>query len=288
MFLHGATRCDLDAPTRGPMGGVEKGRDSYRYGGSTILSGQAGLPAHSPCGHLVGSRLASRRTDARGNVPSCPSQPTGSSSASCRYCRCRPCRRPRDRRSWARPPLSAAPSAAHPTLQLQRSGPTTYQRARWLLHMLRERTGDEVLWRGVRHYYARHMNGTASTDDFMRAMEEASGMDHAASSTSGSAKGAIPASRAHGSTMTLRAPSAWNSRRSRRQAILPCPWRFRFYGEGEPLPYRVATLETAGGRQTFAIPVSAPPIDARLDPAVRALFQADFRPSRPTPTGRLP
>ena len=41
--------------------------------------------------------------------------------------------------------------------------------------MLRERLGDERFWRGIRLYYARYLNATASTDDFMRAMEEASG-----------------------------------------------------------------------------------------------------------------
>ena len=53
----------------------------------------------------------------------------------------------------------------------------TYQKGAWVLHMLRERLGDEAFWRGIRLYYARYLNVTASTDDFMRAMEEASGDD---------------------------------------------------------------------------------------------------------------
>lgn len=53
----------------------------------------------------------------------------------------------------------------------------TYQKGAWVLHMLRKRMGDEAFWAGSQSYYARHMNGSASTTDFRRAMEEASGLD---------------------------------------------------------------------------------------------------------------
>jgi aminopeptidase N len=53
----------------------------------------------------------------------------------------------------------------------------TYQKGSWILHMLRGRMGDEAFWQGIRSYYARHMNGNATTTDFRVAMEEASGQD---------------------------------------------------------------------------------------------------------------
>jgi aminopeptidase N len=52
-----------------------------------------------------------------------------------------------------------------------------YQKGGWTLHMLRELVGDEAFWAGIREYYARHRNGSATTADFRRAMEEASGRD---------------------------------------------------------------------------------------------------------------
>ena len=36
---------------------------------------------------------------------------------------------------------------------------------------------EEPFWRGIRLYDQRHMNGTASTDDLRRAMEQVSGQD---------------------------------------------------------------------------------------------------------------
>ncbi|HJQ20082.1 MAG TPA: M1 family aminopeptidase, partial [Gemmatimonadaceae bacterium] len=57
------------------------------------------------------------------------------------------------------------------------TSPITYQKGAWTLHMLRERIGDDRFWAGIRDYYAQYRNGSASTTDFRRAMERASGQD---------------------------------------------------------------------------------------------------------------
>ena len=53
----------------------------------------------------------------------------------------------------------------------------TYLRGAWVLHMLRSLVGDEAWWTGIRAYYAEFYNGSATTEDFLRHMESASGMD---------------------------------------------------------------------------------------------------------------
>jgi aminopeptidase N len=53
----------------------------------------------------------------------------------------------------------------------------TYQKGGWTLHMLRGLLGDEKFWGGVRLYYSRYRDGSASTADFRLAMEEASGVE---------------------------------------------------------------------------------------------------------------
>ena len=170
----------------------------------------------------------------------------------------------------------------------------TYQKGAWVLHMLRGRMGDEAFWRGVRLYYARHMNGTASTDDFMQAMEEASATDHGAFFDQWLRQGGNP--RFEGSWEYDESAAAVRVELAQVQTTgdFAMPLEIGFYAEGEPLPYHVATLEIAGGgagaggSQSFVVPVSTRPAAARLDPNVRALFQADFRPSRPAHSGRLP
>ncbi len=53
----------------------------------------------------------------------------------------------------------------------------TYQKGSWTLHMLRGVVGPDAFQRGIRSYYQRHFNGSATTADFRRAMEEASGRE---------------------------------------------------------------------------------------------------------------
>jgi aminopeptidase N len=52
-----------------------------------------------------------------------------------------------------------------------------YQKGGWTLHMLRQQVGTPKFWAGIRLYYRRFRDRNASTDDFRRAMDEASGQD---------------------------------------------------------------------------------------------------------------
>ena len=52
-----------------------------------------------------------------------------------------------------------------------------YQKGAWILHMLRGMIGDEAFWTGIRSYYRAHQDGHATTADFRREMERASGKD---------------------------------------------------------------------------------------------------------------
>ena len=52
-----------------------------------------------------------------------------------------------------------------------------YQKAGWVLHMLRATMGTEKFWTGIREYYKRYRNLNASTDDFRQVMEQAADTD---------------------------------------------------------------------------------------------------------------
>jgi aminopeptidase N len=53
----------------------------------------------------------------------------------------------------------------------------TYRKGAWTLHMLRGVVGDEAFWSGLREYYRLYRDKNASTADFRRVMEEASGTE---------------------------------------------------------------------------------------------------------------
>jgi aminopeptidase N len=50
-----------------------------------------------------------------------------------------------------------------------------YQKAGWVLHMLRGLIGTDAFWSGIREYYRRYRNLNASTDDLRQVMEQAAG-----------------------------------------------------------------------------------------------------------------
>ncbi len=53
----------------------------------------------------------------------------------------------------------------------------TYQKGGWVLHMLKNKLGDEIFWRAIRTYYNEYKNGIASTADFQSVAAQVSGKD---------------------------------------------------------------------------------------------------------------
>lgn len=54
--------------------------------------------------------------------------------------------------------------------------PNAYQKGSWVLHMLRNKIGNDNFWNGIKAYYEDYKYRNASTDDFMEAMQTASGL----------------------------------------------------------------------------------------------------------------
>jgi aminopeptidase N len=53
----------------------------------------------------------------------------------------------------------------------------SYQKGAWVLHMLRNKTGDDIFRQGLRNYYKEFRDSIATTGDFRRIMEGVSGMN---------------------------------------------------------------------------------------------------------------
>ncbi|MBK9452469.1 MAG: DUF3458 domain-containing protein [Bacteroidetes bacterium] len=53
----------------------------------------------------------------------------------------------------------------------------SYEKGSWILHMLRDRVGDEAFFQGIKDYYAAFKFGNALSVDLENAMEKASGLD---------------------------------------------------------------------------------------------------------------
>ncbi|MDZ7632194.1 MAG: M1 family aminopeptidase [Gemmatimonadaceae bacterium] len=150
----------------------------------------------------------------------------------------------------------------------------TYQKGSWALHMLRQELGDDRFWAGIRDYYARHRDRTATTTDFRQAMERAGGRDLGAFFQQWLYRGGIP-----------KVEGTWSWDAGAKQVVI----ELRQTQAGEPfvLPIDVGITSAAGRQRTervqlsartarFTIAADAPPTAVELDPDVRLLMDARF------------
>jgi aminopeptidase N len=151
----------------------------------------------------------------------------------------------------------------------------TYQKGAWVLHMLRQRIGDDRFWAGIRDYYARHMNGTASTNAFRITMEQASGQDLAAFFDQWLYRGGIP-----------RLDGTWRWDAATREIVI----ELRQVQAGPAFALELDLMvEAADGATSMQriivgadptrlkISASARPRSVTLDPMTRALFAGGLR-----------
>ena len=145
----------------------------------------------------------------------------------------------------------------------------TYQKGSWVLHMLRQRIGDDRFWTGIRDYYARFKDANASTTDFRLAMERASGQDLTAFFQQWLYRGGVP-----------RVEGSWTWDAATKQVVVELAQSQP--GELFQLPVEIGITEAGGktrveraelsgrsGRFTFA--AEKEPEGLVLDPNVRLL-----------------
>ena len=142
----------------------------------------------------------------------------------------------------------------------------TYQKGSWTLHMLRGILGDEIFWNGIRSYYARHMNGSATTADYIRVMEETSGQDLKPFFDQWLYKPGA-----------LRIKGNWTYNPARKELVIQLdqvqtdgslftmPIQVATSLPGKPAPIR-KTVALTGKSNTFSIPLDVAPISVVLDP----------------------
>jgi len=155
----------------------------------------------------------------------------------------------------------------------------TYQKGAWVLHMLRGRMGDAAFRTGIRDYYARHMNGNASTDDFREAMESASGLNLDGFFDQWLHSGGNP--RLTGwweYDPSARAVRVELNQTQESGPTYDLPLEVGIHFDGEMLASVVEPIHVDGRFHRFVIPVEGQPSDVTLDPLVRTLFEADFGP----------
>ena len=156
------------------------------------------------------------------------------------------------------------------------TGAGTYQKGAWVLHMLRGVVGDDVFWAGIQDYYGQFRDRNATTDDFRRAMEEASGMD---------LSGFFQQWLYGGGALEYQGGWEYDAADGMVQIELD---QVQGAGYSFAMPVQVAitfgdgsvgdveVLHVDAVRNRFTIPVDQEPTSVVLDPDTWVLMQADF------------
>ncbi|MGD8895574.1 MAG: M1 family aminopeptidase [Acidobacteriota bacterium] len=153
------------------------------------------------------------------------------------------------------------------------TGPGTYKKGSWTLHMLRGVIGDTAFWDGIRDFYRRHRDGNASTADLRRAMEQASGRELGWFFDQWLRRGGMPTVRgrwAHDADSRM-------LRLDLEQAQPGPPFRLpievglEIAGEEDR---RLERIEVSRRRQSFSFPLERAPRSVVLDPRTFVLMDA--------------
>lgn len=153
------------------------------------------------------------------------------------------------------------------------TGAGTYRKGAWTLHMLRGLVGDEVFWSGIREYYRLYRDKNASTADFRRVMEEASGRELGWFFDQWLTRGGM---------LKVKARWSWDAaaralRLDLEQLQAAEPFRMpievaiEVAGEADR---RTERIELRDRRQSFAIPLDREPRSVVLDPRDLVLMDA--------------
>jgi aminopeptidase N len=153
------------------------------------------------------------------------------------------------------------------------SGPGTYKKGAWVLHMLRGVVGDPAFWAGIREYYRLYRDRNARTADFRRVMEESTGRDLGWFFDEWLTRGGM---------LKVRGGWAWDAaahalRLDLEQTQAAEPYRMPIevaVGAGGGSGPRTERIELDGRRQSFAIPLDGEPIAVSLDPRALVLMDA--------------
>jgi aminopeptidase N len=148
-----------------------------------------------------------------------------------------------------------------------------YQKGGWILHMLRGLVGTDVFWNGIRDYYRRYRDQNASTDDFRRVMEGASGKDLEWYFAQWLTRSGVP-----------RVEGSWRYDRPRRQVEVSLAQSQP--GEVYRLPVDIGIVPSAGARPRiervelrdrsamFSFAADREPASVVLDPGTSLLMDA--------------
>jgi aminopeptidase N len=155
------------------------------------------------------------------------------------------------------------------------SGPGTYKKGGWTLHMLRGIVGDVAFWTGIRDYYLRYRDGNATTADFRRAMEQASGRELSWFFDQWLTRGGFPKLRARWSWDEAAKQLRIEAEQLQAGPPFRLPIELGLELEGDEPRSRLERIELKERRETVTLALERAPKSVTFDPRTSVLMDAD-------------
>lgn len=150
----------------------------------------------------------------------------------------------------------------------------TYQKASWVLHMLRQKIGDASFWKGIRTFYATYQNGNVLTGDFQKVMEGASGQDLGSFFRQWFFRPGHPKVEVRWSYSAARKNITLKLVQQQQEPFaFPLDIRIRL-ADGSVLE---KTLEVNSREHDSQVPATVKPVELDLDPRCRLLFEGSVK-----------
>lgn len=151
----------------------------------------------------------------------------------------------------------------------------TYQKGAWTLHMLRGLIGTDTFWRGIREYYHRYRDANATTEDFRRIMEAASGKELDWFFRQWLTRSGAP--KLEGGwrydPVAKRIEISLDQTQAGEPFRVPLEIGIRFPGESA---MRIERVEITGGQARFSFDSPREPASVTLDPNLWVLMESRF------------
>jgi aminopeptidase N len=157
------------------------------------------------------------------------------------------------------------------------SGPGTYRKGAWTLHMLRGVIGDGAFWAGIREYYKEYRDKNASTSDFRRVMEKASGQELGWFFDQWLTRGGFLKIRARWTYDVAAKAIRLDVEQLQPGAPFRMPIDVSLEVAGEVVP-RTARIELRSQNESLTIPIDRAPRNLILDPRTFVLMDAEVVP----------
>jgi len=162
-----------------------------------------------------------------------------------------------------------------------------------VLHMLRGQIGTDTFWSGIREYYRTYRNGSATTADFERVMEKASGQDLTWFFRQWLYRPGSPVVKGSWQYNAAARQIEIDVRQVQPGDVYRLPLEIGITVESaaqagaRPVPQtRIERIESNARQKTFTISADTAPLAVTLYPNTSTLMDAEF--SGPVPRGRAP